>query len=64
MGEDEPDAVYYFRKAAEGLQDEMTGASVLPCEGVVAVGREFGCADGQGEPGWDYWGTACLSNPS
>ncbi|MHB1512887.1 hypothetical protein [Acidiferrobacter sp.] len=37
MSEDEPDAVYYFRKAAEGLEDEMTEPAYYLARGLLRL---------------------------
>jgi len=42
MTEDEPDAIYYFRKAAEELEDQMTGPVYYLARGLLRLAENWG----------------------
>jgi hypothetical protein len=41
MSEDEPDAIYYFRKAAEELENEMTGPAYYLARGLLRLAESL-----------------------
>jgi len=47
MTEDEPDAIYYFRKAVEELEDEMAGPVHYLARGLLRLAKSLAAQTGK-----------------